>query len=152
MNFSGTHTCLCRLQKCPSADFGVFKSETRLKTECETRVLLRHALPTSLLILRKKPIVLQSNMAGALFGRCSLGRNLLVILSLLFMQLSEIQYGVWLFSGEMTLLQRLKNLPSFWAFRSLLSVKEGNLFSSIESTFSFFGLKNSVADITRCRQ
>ena len=54
------------------------------------------------------------------------------------MQLSKIQYGVWLFSGEMTLLQRLKNLASFWAFRSLLSVKEGNLFSSIKSTFSFF--------------
>ena len=53
------------------------------------------------------------------------------------MQLSKIQYGVWLFSGEMTLLQRLKNLASFWAFRSLLTVKEGNLFSSIKSTFSF---------------
>ena len=25
MHFFGTHTCLCRLQNCPSADFGVFK-------------------------------------------------------------------------------------------------------------------------------
>ena len=25
MHFCGTHTCLCRLQNCPSADFGVFK-------------------------------------------------------------------------------------------------------------------------------
>ena len=25
MHFVGTHTCSCRLQNCPSADFGVFK-------------------------------------------------------------------------------------------------------------------------------
>ena len=25
MHFFGTHTCLCRLQNCPSADFGIFK-------------------------------------------------------------------------------------------------------------------------------
>ena len=54
------------------------------------------------------------------------------------MQLSKIQHGVWLFSGEMTLPQRLKNLGSFWAFRSFLSVKEGNLFSSIKSTFFLY--------------
>ena len=80
------------------------------------------------------------NGRGPPFGRCGPGRDLLlVLLSLLFTQLSEIQYGVWLFSGEMTLLQRLKNLASFWAFRSFLPVKEGNFLSIIKSTFSFLG-------------
>ena len=56
----------------PSADFGVFKYAwtvtQKLWNEAEngvwgSRVLLfRHALPTSLLLLRKKPIVLQSNI------------------------------------------------------------------------------------------
>ena len=64
MHYFGIHTCLCRLHHCPSADFGVFKyawavlqkSETMLKTVCEARAnnSFRHALPTSLLILRKK--------------------------------------------------------------------------------------------------
>ena len=90
------------------------------------------------------------NGRGPLFGRCSLGRDLLlVLLSLLFMQLSKIQHGVWLFSGEMTLPQRLKNLGSFWAFRSFLSVKEGNLFSSIKSTF-FLYKKFSCGYLIRC--
>ena len=72
MHFFGTHTCLCRLQNCPSADFGVFKYAwavtQKVWNEAENGVwgsrvlLLRHALPTSLLILRKKPIVLQSNI------------------------------------------------------------------------------------------
>ena len=72
MHFFGTHTCLCRLQNCPSADFGVFKCAwavtQKVWNEAEngewgSRVLiLRHALPTSLLILRKKKIVLQSNI------------------------------------------------------------------------------------------
>ena len=51
MHFFGTHTCLCRLQNCPSPDFGVFKyawavnksSETRLKTECEARAYYSYA-------------------------------------------------------------------------------------------------------------
>ena len=74
MHFFGTHTCLCRLQNCPSADFGVFKYAwavtQKVWNEAENGVwgsrvlLLRHALPTSLLILRKKPIVLQSNILG----------------------------------------------------------------------------------------
>ena len=64
MHFFGTHTCLCRLQNCPSADFGVFKYAwavtQKVWNEAENGVwgsrvlLLRHALPTSLLILRKK--------------------------------------------------------------------------------------------------
>ena len=72
MHFFGTHTCLCRLQNCPSADFGVFKYAwavtQKVWNEAEngvwgSRVLLsRHALPTSLLILRKKPTVLQSTI------------------------------------------------------------------------------------------
>ena len=69
------------------------------------------------------------------------GTDILLVLlnlSLLFMQLSNIQYGVLLFSGEMTLLQRLKNLPSFWAFRSLLSVKEGNCFLVYNPHFLFY--------------
>ena len=74
MHFFCTHTCLCRLQNCPSADFGVFKYAwavtQKIWNEAEngvwgSRVLpLLHALPTSLLILRKKPIVLQSNILG----------------------------------------------------------------------------------------
>ena len=69
---AGIHTCLCRLQNRSSADFGVFKYAwtvtQQLWNEAEngvwgSRVLLfRHALPTSLLLLRKKPIVLQSNI------------------------------------------------------------------------------------------
>ena len=59
------------------------RSGTRLKTESETgekrvrlarfaRVrLLRHALPISLLILRKKPTVLQSSVAIALEATCA---------------------------------------------------------------------------------
>ena len=72
MDFFGAHTCLCRLQNRPSADFGVFKYAwaviQKLWNEAEngvwgSRVLLfHHALPTSLLILRKKPIILQSNI------------------------------------------------------------------------------------------
>ena len=72
MHFFGTHTCLCRLQNCPSADFGVFKYAwavtQKVWNEAENGVwgsrvlLLRHALPTSLLILRKKPTVLQSTI------------------------------------------------------------------------------------------
>ena len=64
MHFFGTHTCLCRLQNCPSADFGVFKNAwavtRKVWNEAENGVwgsrllLLRHTLPTSLLILRKK--------------------------------------------------------------------------------------------------
>ena len=72
MHFFGTHTCLCRLQNCPSADFGVFKYAwavtQKVWNEAENGVwgsrvfLLRHALPTTLLILRKKQIALQSNI------------------------------------------------------------------------------------------
>ena len=55
MHFFGTHTCLCRLQNCPSADFGVFTYAwavtQKVWNEAEDRVwvsrvlLLRHALP-----------------------------------------------------------------------------------------------------------
>ena len=55
MHFFGTHTCLCRLQHCTSADFGVFKYARavtqKVSNEAENRVwgsrvlLLRHALP-----------------------------------------------------------------------------------------------------------
>ena len=72
MLFFGTHACLSRLQNCPSADFGVFKYvwavTQKVWNEAENGVwgslvlLLRHALPTSLLILRKKPTVLQSTI------------------------------------------------------------------------------------------
>ena len=63
MHFFGTHTCLCRLQNCPSSDFGLSKyawAVTRkVWNEAENGVwgsrvlLLRHALSTFLLILRK---------------------------------------------------------------------------------------------------
>ena len=59
MRFFGTQACLCRLQNCPSAHFGVFKytwaAIQKVWNEAENGVwgsrvlLLRHALPTSLL-------------------------------------------------------------------------------------------------------
>ena len=66
MHFFGTHTCLCRLQNCPSADFGVFTYAwswavtQKVWNEAENGVwgsrvlLLRHTLPTALLISTKK--------------------------------------------------------------------------------------------------
>ena len=32
MHFFGTHTCLCRLQNSPSADFGVFNIQVRVSS------------------------------------------------------------------------------------------------------------------------
>ena len=50
------------------------RSGMRLKTESEARVrLLRHALPISLLILRKKPTVFQSTSGGDM---CRFGAGL----------------------------------------------------------------------------
>ena len=58
MHFFGTHTCLCRLQNCLSADFGVFKYPwavtQKVWNEAENGVwgsrvlLLRHALPAEM--------------------------------------------------------------------------------------------------------
>ena len=58
MYFFGTHTCLCRVQNCPSADFGVFKYAwavtQKVWNEAENGVwgsrvlLLRHALPAEM--------------------------------------------------------------------------------------------------------
>ena len=48
MHFFGTHTCLCRLHNCPSADFGVSQvrvssNKKGLKTECEARAYYSYA-------------------------------------------------------------------------------------------------------------